>query len=54
MNLNELMGMFAVTVCVPSFKRQVESAEAMSFSVLFAQVLEIVVPVVTGLPDTRL
>ena len=47
-------GMLAVTVCVPSFKRQVESPVAISERVLFAQVEEIVVPVTTGFPEARL
>ena len=44
------IGMFAVTVCEPSFSTQVERPVAMSFSVLFPQSLAMVVPVTTGLP----
>lgn len=47
-------GIAAVAVCVPSLRRQVLSPVAISVRVLLFVVLEITVPVTTGLPETRL
>lgn len=53
-NLKPPSVIFPVGVVCPSFVKQlVRPFVAMSVSVLFAQVLEMVVPVTTGLPAIR-
>jgi hypothetical protein len=47
------MGIFAVMVCVPSFRTAVDNPVAMSLSVLFAHDEAMVVPVTTGLPGVN-
>lgn len=52
-SLCEFIDKFAVTVCVPSLSKHVVKPVEMSLSVLFAQLLAIVVPVTTGLPGVK-